>query len=355
MGSSARRGKGGQILVVFGAASIVMLAIASLVIDGGMAFAQRRNAQNGSDLAALAAVRIMASGGTDTDVVNILTTTAQANGATVKFGAANQGPQYIDRTSTPTGWVGSGTIPRGSRGVRVPASVTFGTYLARAVGINTWTATTLATARYRSPTENGGMFPFGISEASFDSTQPGHFTICPPDEEPVSRGGTCPDQQLNESGGQNAPGQFGWLKFGAQNNCNGFGLGMSTNSGCPNGAPSGFLQGEIDGNSYGCCTAVTGGPAPADHIGGFQGHNGNGGNDCSVPIASEQTFIMPVWDQALGNGNSGRYHIVGFVGFQVTLCTGANSATGVWRLEMFSDPQNIPIPPGESVSIRLLK
>jgi hypothetical protein len=288
-------------------------------------------------------------------VVSILNATALANRSTVKYGAANQGAQYLNSSSVATGYVNAGTIPGGSVGVRVPATITFSTYFARVVGIRTWTATTLATARFKSPTANGGMFPFGISEASFDQSQPGHFTLCPPDEEPVSRGGTCPDQQLNDSGGHNIPGQFGWLKFGARGNCTGFGLGMSTTSGCPNGAPSGFLQGEIDGNSYGCCTAVTGGAAPADQIGGFQGHNGNGGNDCTATIASEQTFIIPVWDAALGNGNSGRYHIVGFAGFQITQCQGANSAQGVWRLEIFPDPQNIPMPPGGAVTVRLLK
>ncbi len=351
-----RHGERGQVIAVFGALAIVFLLVTALVIDGGQAFVQRRSAQNASDLAALAAVRVMASGGTDAEVVAIITATALANRGTVSF-VGGQRPVYLNSASVVTGPVGSGTIPARSVGVRVPASITWQTQIARVVGISTWTASTTATARYKSPVANGGVFPFAISASSFDQTQAGHFTLCPPDDEPVSRGGTCPDEGLNDDGNsQNFPGSFGWLKFGATGRCSGYGLGMSTTSGCPNGAASGFLQGEIDGNSYGCCDAPTGGAAPADRIAGYQGHNGNGGNDCSVPIASEQTYIIPVWDTGGGNGNSAYYHIIGFAGFQITQCSGANSAQGVWRLPLFPGPTNqIPNPPGTSVSVRLLK
>ena len=265
--SSGQKSRG-QILVIFGATAVVLLLVTALVIDGGMAFAQRRNAQNGADLSAMAAVRIMASGGTDAQVVSIINSTAAANKATVLYGAANQGPQYLNASSVPTGWVAAGTIPSGSVGVRVPAKVTFSTYIARVVGINTWTASTLATARYKPALSHGGMFPFGISESSFDPSVAGHFTICPADQEPISRGGTCPDELLLEEPRHNLPGGFGWLKFGApvgpSSKCEDFGLGMSTTSGCEN--DTGFLQGEIDGNSYGCCTAV-GLPGSQDKIG----------------------------------------------------------------------------------------
>ncbi len=44
----------GQILVLFAIAAIVIIAMVGLVLDGGSAFAQRREEQNGADLASLA-------------------------------------------------------------------------------------------------------------------------------------------------------------------------------------------------------------------------------------------------------------------------------------------------------------
>ena len=44
----------GQILVLFALSAIALIAMVGLVLDGGGAFAQRREEQNGADLAALA-------------------------------------------------------------------------------------------------------------------------------------------------------------------------------------------------------------------------------------------------------------------------------------------------------------
>ena len=49
-----RRDEGGQILVLFALALIAIVGVIGLVLDGGSAFAQRRDEQNASDLASLA-------------------------------------------------------------------------------------------------------------------------------------------------------------------------------------------------------------------------------------------------------------------------------------------------------------
>ena len=54
----------GQLLVVFALALVVIIASAGLLIDGGMAYTNRRQAQNAADTAALAAAQNLAVGGT---------------------------------------------------------------------------------------------------------------------------------------------------------------------------------------------------------------------------------------------------------------------------------------------------
>ncbi len=48
------RNERGQILVLFALALVAMIAMVGLILDGGSAFAQRRQEQNAADLAALA-------------------------------------------------------------------------------------------------------------------------------------------------------------------------------------------------------------------------------------------------------------------------------------------------------------
>ncbi len=50
----------GQILVLFAGGLAVFLILIGLVIDGGMAFLSRRDAQNTADLAALAGTKVVA-------------------------------------------------------------------------------------------------------------------------------------------------------------------------------------------------------------------------------------------------------------------------------------------------------
>ena len=49
-----RRDQRGQIIVIFALALIAMIAMVGLILDGGAAFAHRRDEQTASDLAALA-------------------------------------------------------------------------------------------------------------------------------------------------------------------------------------------------------------------------------------------------------------------------------------------------------------
>lgn len=373
----------GQVLALFAGILIPLVLLVGLAVDGGYAYVQRRAAQNGSDLASLAgANQIAVSLGDvgaglaalhDCDVRTAIEGVLKANGAQPILAASDgsgspfyggtSGPQYVSGAGaivSPVTYDSScaNTIPSTAMGVQVGASRKWHTFfIGIAPGLSSWTASATSTARtgYLSTPPAGSVFPMGLDLSSFTQTAAGHFVPCPSGSQPASLnlpGPTCPDQLLNSAttpSSQYSPGQFGWLKFGQANNCAGYGLGM-TNDGCPSGAPSGYLQGEIDGNSHGCCSAPSGGVLPgvlpADQIQGFGGHNGNGGDDCTTVIASRATYLLPVWDaisdkntaNAGDKGNDVSYHITGFAGFQITGCSGANSATGVWRIPIFPGP-----------------
>ena len=336
----------GQILALFALSLTAVILGVGLVIDGGNALSQRRTSQNTSDFAALAGARIIATwideahsgagtivNGTDANVRAAIQTSITAGGGDpITFGAPN-GPVYINDQAASLGYVGTGaagsTPPAGTVGVRVTSSRTFQPYFLGIVGMKDWAASAVATARggYAAGGPGGDVFPAGISLAFFQT-----YPFCAGE---VGSSPSCTPQHLTP-GTLNVPGGFGWLKFGAVGKCAGFGLGMSTTDGCDNDKP--FLQSEIGPppNSYGCCTAVTGGPAPADRIGSLPGNKESA--DCDYYIDNKVTVTVPIWNDAGGTGANAWYHIVGFAGFQLTACNGGKDIEGVWRKQFFIGP-----------------
>ena len=76
----------GQVLVIAAVAMLGMIAMVALIIDGGHAWTQQRDSQNGSDATSEAGALVLVaslSGATapvDGDVLTQVTTTAAANG-----------------------------------------------------------------------------------------------------------------------------------------------------------------------------------------------------------------------------------------------------------------------------------
>lgn len=348
----------GQILALFALSATVIVLAVGLVIDGGSALAQRRNSQNTSDFAALAGARIVAEwigqdtvNGTDANVAAAITTSLTASGADpIVFGAPN-GPIYVDAAGNSTGYVGTGAAgsvpPANTVGVKVGSKRTFRPYFLGIIGVNNWVASSTATARggYAAGGPGGDVFPAGVSLAFFQT-----YPFCTGE---VGSSADCTEQHLTP-GNLNVPGGFGWLKFGAVGKCAGFGLGMSTTSGCDPNKP--FLQDEIGPppNSYGCCQAVTGGAAPADRIGSVPGNKASA--DCTYYVNSKVVVTVPVWDYAGGTGDGAWYHIIGFAGFQLTGCNGGKDITGVWRKEFFLGPTtSTPGQPFQQLAVQLIK
>lgn len=348
----------GQMIVLFAAVLTVLVLAVGLVVDGGNALAQRRASQNAADFAALAGARIIAfkvSGdtvnGTDAYVQEAITKAIVANGGTSPTFGAPDGPRYVDANGALLGYVGAGSIPATTNGVKVGSQRSWRPYFLGIIGVNSWTASAEAIATggicVGCAPLPGSLFPVGISTAFFQT-----YPFC---SGPVSTNPTdpCYPQQLTP-GNLNVPGGFGWLKFG----CDGYGLGQdppANAGGCRNDKP--FLQEEIGppSKSFGCCTVV-GVPGSLDRIGSLPGNKSSA--DCSYYIDNKITVTVPIWDTAGGTGSNGWYHIVGFAGFQITECFGGKNIAGVWRKAFFTGPTtSTPSTPGvpEPLGVQLVR
>ncbi len=352
-GGRPRRTRG-QMVVLFALVLGVVILGVGVVVDGGNALVQRRGSQNASDFAALAGARVVASfidgdtnNGSDANVHSAIVNAIDANeGEPIVFGAPN-GPRYIASNGALLGFVGTGAIPSNAAGVQVASEREWTPYFLGIIGMDSWTATTTATAKggySLAGPPPGSLFPVGVS-LSFFQTYP--FCSGPVSSNPSD---PCYPVQLTP-GNLNVPGGFGWLKFG----CDGYGLGQDGPPDCENSKP--FLQSEIGppSNSYGCCTAV-GLPGSLDRIGSLPGNKVSA--DCSYWIDNEVTVTVPIWDTAGGTGQNGWYHIVGFSGFQITNCRGGKDVAGVWRKAFFLGPVgSTPSTPGvpQPLGVQLIR
>jgi hypothetical protein len=156
----------GQVLVMAAVGMLAMIAMVAVIIDGGHAWTQQRDSQNGSDATSEAGALVLVgslSAGTpplDSDVLAEVTATATANG--VQYETA----YYTDIAGTmlrPDGSstanesdaarVGDGVVPPCSScaadsaaGVRAITSKSFATFFAQIIGFPTMRTQTEATA-----------------------------------------------------------------------------------------------------------------------------------------------------------------------------------------------------------------
>lgn len=187
----------GQILVLFVLGLVMMIAGVALVIDAGVAYAQQRGTQNGSDAAANAGAVVLAQnlGGspkTDADVASAVTFSSGVNLITPVAYYTNVLGQPIDATGTvvapeSAALVGNGTIPPNAQGVHVNGTRTFDTTFARVVGLNQFTAGAEATA-VTGKLVGGAFLPVIYPVNITDCEQNGSLGL-PKDQWPVSEPG----------------------------------------------------------------------------------------------------------------------------------------------------------------------
>lgn len=183
-----RRGRNarqrGQTLVLF--ALMLGLAIIpglGLILEAGNAYGHQRIAQNGVDAVANAGATVLAErlGGatrTDANVLSSMTAISTANNLTSFTGTyanvtggmlASSGLVTTDPANAAA--VGGGLIPPNAQGVRARASLVFATTIAKAMGMNSFTASADATGVTGALT--GGQFlpvVFPVSMRNCDGT-----------------------------------------------------------------------------------------------------------------------------------------------------------------------------------------
>lgn len=206
-----RQGQDGNFITITAISLVVLLGIATLVIDIGFDLGQRRFMQNGADAAALAAARMLADsvspypqgtrpqgiphffGVTDAIVFNLAYDIAERNqssgitgrttdfSVTVEYCVAANDNSYSAAPGcpSPNSWVtstGSGArVPDGAYKVRVTVSSTFTTFLGSAVGHETLSTRAQAIAGIRGvcpPEATGNIWPFTLWDQQDFGTDP---------------------------------------------------------------------------------------------------------------------------------------------------------------------------------------
>ena len=150
---SSRRSGSGQILVVFVLAMVAIIGVVGLAIDGGGAYAQRRDQQSASDLAALAAA-------------NDYLVSNNSSQATVRARTIAGTNNYTDGSGSTSVGVDIDT----SNGVAVQVTIQSphrNSFLG-ALGMTSWNVTTTATALAGFPDTAGGAGPFIFSIGAFN-------------------------------------------------------------------------------------------------------------------------------------------------------------------------------------------
>lgn len=297
-----RKRQQGQAIALLAIALAAIVAGVAVVVDGGYAFAQRRQSQNAADFAAMAGTRVVGQ-----HLVHKSTSAGNVTQAIQQTLAANdavlESATYIDESGNAlTSVVGATSIPGDAFGVVVEAKTQWQPFLLGLLGVTDWESAAVATAKSPGTALGGGVMPVGVEQNTYDG-----LDACP-----LTDLDDCLNQGVT-TGHLNDPGQFGWLKFGLQGSggkCDWtVSLGMLADGGCQTSKT--FLDSQIGppADSHGCCTSVGISPS-VDLIGGL---TGNEWGDLSFYIDNEIPIWVPVWDTTTGgNGANAAYHIVGF-------------------------------------------
>lgn len=233
-GRSGRRdGERGQILPLTVLSMVVILAMLGLLVDGGIAFAHQRQAQNGADAAANAGGVVLAQWVTnrsgalqDAAVLTAISSSATSNGLE---GATAEYTNALGQTIGVTvGQAPGGSIPNAARGVRVGGGRTGEVTFAHVIGFSSITASADATAVVGKLAGCQVASPCNILPVTFpvsvDTCTTPHQTYFPPGNPGGGGGTTWPltplDQAVSPAGDAtmvnvalctNASGSVGWL------------------------------------------------------------------------------------------------------------------------------------------------
>jgi Flp pilus assembly protein TadG len=151
----------GQILVIFALGLVVMIGMVGLVLDGGGAFAQRRDQQNAADLAALAGANAYLN-----TPGNVATRTAAAQAAALASASGNGYTDGVNDAVVPTPTV---TLLQSGASVGVNITDVHVNSFARVLGATEWDVSVTATAIAGTVDTGVGAGPWTMSIDAFNA------------------------------------------------------------------------------------------------------------------------------------------------------------------------------------------
>jgi Flp pilus assembly protein TadG len=342
----------GQALIIGVFVIVILLVFAGLAIDGGTVFLERRFMQNAADAGALAGTRELAEKMCDEDftpeaadaaIWAAVKDYAEQNG--VQDPADNTEAYYVKFEGTsvvqfdPPVQVGAGTLPDGAVGVIAKTNIERRTTLMQLLGVETSNASAFATGVCGPPLTGGGLRPVGVPDELVKALETGDwFTI---------------DFDRNDIIWATGASQIrGWLNFmhiwNTLPELNEEAQGWPRVVGMPQGADEKkYLD---DWMADGWNGAVYGG----DWI-----HALPGATTSKVCTAPENTLIyLPIYDEEgayecedvpdpkpeCPTAGGKIFHIVGFVGAEITECKKAPDKTITMELVEVIKGEGVPAP-----------
>jgi len=378
-----------------------ILAMVALIIDGGNAFAQQRQTQNGTDAAAESGAVMLAQNigqttpiKTDQQVVSAVNAAATANGLSTPTA------YYTDISGRMLTWLGTtttsttsaaqvGQSPTGlpapcltncvetsASGIRAMTAQVFGTFVARAIGISQLTA-------YGDATAVSGYLPGGPAGAVLPVTFPTTTVSCSGNGNPSPGPNLWPivtppatPAAANEQTVplcKNGPGSVGWLAIQPEDNACGGGVNdlacdIQNPDNPPLVIPNWFQTQTGNTNSSQVQNAMNTWNGKVIALPVF---------DCTATTATQVLLANPQptaapcpTPPAPGNGNNTWYHVPHFLGFLLdqayiqgnnSAVCGGNGATGClkgWFVQFIGPPGPVTTTssgPGTPISVQLIK
>ena len=192
----------GQILVLFALGVVAMIAMVGLVLDGGDTFAQRRDQQNGADLAALAGANAYLN--TYTSGGSVGSASTAARNAAIATATRN-------RYTAGGGLTVTATVSLLSAGAEVTVDITkpHQNNFARVMGFETWDVSVTATAQTGAIDTGVGAAPWIMNIGAFNPNGSPKYDA----SNPIAFGEANGDYPISGE-------DLAWTDFNGSNNVN---------------------------------------------------------------------------------------------------------------------------------------
>jgi Flp pilus assembly protein TadG len=276
----------GQILVLFAGGLVALLLMVGLVIDGGTAFLNRRDAQNSADLSALSGVKRLADYYVNTvafsstnNVYTALQKSLSTNNCpastdctwTARYVGARSGASFADLGAVRAS---DTTPPIGTLGVKVDVQKTPRTFILGILGQSSWTVSTTATAIVAKPTgaPAGQLLPIGFKDGL----------------------NLVEGQVYALTSGMQAPGNFGFISWTGSNDAGALATAICTPNNPAFALPRFFPgdPGKTNASDVRACLQQW--------------------------VDNTETVLIPIIDVVTGQGNNTQYRVTAIAAFQIT-------------------------------------